>query len=206
MFKYSVGSLILVNLVPILGVLFLGWNAAAIVALYWFENVVVGFFNVLKMARAEGPTRRFRMRVNGKPRNTQPKAFLIPFFMVHFGMFTFGHGVFVFSLFAKEMPPIGTFFWGALALFISHGVSFFTHFIRNEEYKRISAGELFFQPYKRIVIMHLTIIFGAWLAVSVGLPAMVLVLLVILKIIVDAWAHKKEHKKFSRTPAPNPAA
>jgi hypothetical protein len=41
--------LIAVNLIPLGGVLVLGWTAFDVVFLFWMENVVIGAFNVLKM-------------------------------------------------------------------------------------------------------------------------------------------------------------
>jgi hypothetical protein len=48
-FKASAVTLIVANLVPLIGVLFWDWDAFEIVALYWTENVVIGLINVLKM-------------------------------------------------------------------------------------------------------------------------------------------------------------
>ncbi|NIA27398.1 MAG: hypothetical protein GWP02_05020 [Desulfobulbaceae bacterium] len=41
--------LILANLVPLAGVLFLGWRVFDVIILYWAENVVIGVINVLRM-------------------------------------------------------------------------------------------------------------------------------------------------------------
>ena len=49
-FKPSAWALIAANVLPLLGVLFWDWDAFAIVALYWVENVVIG---VLCHIRAE---------------------------------------------------------------------------------------------------------------------------------------------------------
>ena len=41
---------ILTSLLPIVGVLFFGWDAFTIVLLYWFENGIIGLFNTLRIA------------------------------------------------------------------------------------------------------------------------------------------------------------
>jgi hypothetical protein len=41
--------LILVNTIPMFGAMFWGWSLLEIVALYWFENLIIGAINVLKM-------------------------------------------------------------------------------------------------------------------------------------------------------------
>jgi hypothetical protein len=45
--------LILANLMPLAGVLVLGWEVGSLLWAYWLESAVVGFFNILKMAQAE---------------------------------------------------------------------------------------------------------------------------------------------------------
>lgn len=189
MFRISIGSLILSNLIPLIGVMFFGWSVATILILYWSENVIIGFYNVIKMALAKGEARR---------QQTNQRFFLIGFFIVHFGIFTFGHAAFVFSFLGTENPSFNSLLPALLPLFISHGVSMFVHFIKNGEYRRVSFETLFFQPYKRVVIMHLTIIFGAWISLALNLPSMVLVVLIFLKISVDIFFHRKEHTRFMK--------
>jgi hypothetical protein len=45
--------------------------------------------------------------------------------------------------------------------------------------------------------MHLTIILGAWTSTALELPEASLFILIGLKIIMDLFSPKKEHKKFS---------
>jgi hypothetical protein len=178
-------------------VFFLGWSLSAIMILYWSENVLIGFYNILKMALARGKLKQGKYSLNKKPVKESQRIYLIGFFTVHFGLFTLGHAAFVFSFFGKETPSFKTLFPAVFSLFISHGISFFSNFIQNGEYKRVAFPDLFFQPYKRVVLMHLTIIFGAWMALMFESPPMVLVILITLKIILDIYAHRKEHKKFA---------
>ncbi len=195
MLPLSLISLIVLNLVPLLGVLFLGWNLSAVLFLYWSENVVIGLFNVLKMALAQGEVKGSRMTVNRRPVQAAHRAFLIGFFAVHFGFFTFGHGAFVFVIFGKNLPALPLLLPGILSLFVSHGISFVTNFIGKEEYKRVAFPDLMLQPYKRIFIMHLTVILGAGAAAAMEQPVIALVVLIGLKILVDIFSHINEHKK-----------
>jgi hypothetical protein len=189
MLRISIVSLFLSNLIPLIGVLFFGWSVSTILILYWSENVIIGFYNIIKMAMAKG---------KAKGPKAYERIFLIGFFAVHFGIFTFGHAAFVFSFFGTNNPSFNSLLPALLPLFISHGISMFVHFIKNKEYERVSFDNLFFQPYKRVVIMHLTIIFGAWVATAFHLPSLVLVVLIFLKITVDIFFHKKEHTRFSK--------
>jgi len=95
----AVAALILANLVPLIGVLFFGWSVWNILIVYWLENGVVGFFNVLKILRAEGPvdpTSTWRM--NGRPMNVVGRGAIAGFFILHYGIFWFVHGVFVLTM------------------------------------------------------------------------------------------------------------
>ena len=46
-----------VNLVPLVGVLFLGWNVYTLLVLYWAENGIVGALNVAQDPACGGPAR-----------------------------------------------------------------------------------------------------------------------------------------------------
>lgn len=209
--KLPLISLIAVNALPVFGVLFLGWEVFAVLLLYWAENVVLGFYNVLRMALAPVSS----------PAEHIGKFFIIPFFTVHYGLFTAVHGIFVFAIFGRghvmhvgrpTLPcfcgplqmlvgAIATVLCSAravtlmfLALFISHGVSFVQNYLIKGERHRVNPGMLMIQPYKRIVILHVTIIFGGGLTMLLGSPIPILILLIALKTAVDVVLHKAEHK------------
>ncbi|MFA4817798.1 MAG: DUF6498-containing protein [Parcubacteria group bacterium] len=188
--------LIVVNFIPLVGVLFFGWSLFAILFLYWLENWVVGLFNVFRMAKAQGTTVRTNTEINNVLANKYSKVTLIPFFILHYGMFTLIHGVFVFAVFGPPDIPFWSMITAGASLFVSHTVSYFSNFIGKGEYKNISPDALFGQPYKRIVIMHLTILAGGFLVKGLGAPIMALVVMIILKTAIDLFSHFKEHEKF----------
>jgi hypothetical protein len=196
----SAVALIAANLIPLYGVFALGWEVFPLVLLFWLENVVVGGFNVLRILFARP----------SDPLGWIGKAFLIPFFTFHYGMFTFVHGVFVFALFGGAQGsgsfPLTTanvlnalaryhLIWAALALVASHGFSFVTNYLGRGEYRTASPQALMGQPYARVVVLHLAIIGGGFLLMSLGSPTPGLVLLVLLKIAFDLGAHAREHGK-----------
>jgi hypothetical protein len=223
---YQVGSsygavvaLILANLVPLAGVLFFGWDVWGILIIYWLENGIYGVFNVMKMRRAEGPedgsptaTRATRQRldsltINGRPASGSDKAALIPFFIVHYGMFWVVHGIFVLTFpafaisgaagepdFGSTLDPLVILF-ALICLSISHGVSYRFNYVGRGEYLRTTAANQMFAPYGRLVILHVTIIFGAILISMTGAPASAIVVLVLLKIALDVGLHLAEHRE-----------
>jgi len=189
----------LANALPIAGVLLLGWKVFPLVLLYWLENVVVGGFNVGKLLLARPQ----------EPAYSVGKLFLIPFFIFHFGMFTLVHGVFVFALFgAKSLPRFDSLAelpaairayhlgWGVLALVVSHGLSFYWNYFENGEYRRASLPILMMQPYARLVVLHLAVLFGGWIVLTLGSPLLALLVLVALKTAADVRAHQAERHTF----------
>ena len=204
----SLFILLLANAFPVAGVLFLGWTVFPLVLLYWLENVVVGGFNVAKMLLAQPR----------QPVYWLGKAFLIPFFIVHFGGFTYIHGVLVVAFFGPKGPDpfnlIPTVIsairanqlgWGVASLVASHGFSFYRNYLKNGEYQRASLNALMGQPYSRVIVLHLTMLFGGWIVMLLGSPLPALVLLVVIKTAADLRAHTAERRKFAPVTVPTDA-
>lgn len=210
----SVAALIVANLVPLAGVLLFGWDAAVIVLLYWTENLVIGFYTVLKMALA---------RVDS-PAGHLGKLFAIPFFCLHFGGFCAVHGFFLLVFFKVggqigSLLPHGTWLgplvfiqllisvvvrlwqsgppgmeWPVLGLFVSHGISFVQNYLLGREYASMTGQSLMMQPYGRIVLLHVAIIAGGMPVMLLGSPVPLLCILIVLKIGMDMWLHARSHR------------
>jgi uncharacterized protein DUF6498 len=221
----AVAALLVANAIPLLGVLFLGWNVWTILTIYWLENGVVGVFNVLKMARAEGPVlggvAAGSLTRNGLPIPGSAKAVLIPFFIVHYGLFWLVHGVFILTLpmftglagggtlafdpetgapvVASGTQAITSDPWAVaiviIGLFISHGISYRSNYIGRGEYLRTSAARQMAAPYGRLFILHITIILGGIAIVITGAPASAVLVLVVLKTALDLGLHLAEHRE-----------
>lgn len=200
----SAWVLILANVVPVWGVLFLDWAVFPLMLLFWLENVVVGVLNVARMLLVD-PT-----DVAG----WVAKLFMVPFFCAHYGMFTGIHGMFVFTLFGGDdfanvgdpgetiaaavsvmvQAPLGIAF---LALAVSHLFSFAFNYVLRGEYRSTALGELMGKPYGRVVVLHLVIIFAGFAVMALDSPVWALLLLVALKIGLDVKAHLREHRSFA---------
>jgi len=196
--------LLVANALPIAGVLVLGWSVFPLVLLYWLENVIVGGFNVAKLLLAQPR----------EPAYWAGKLFLIPFFVVHFGGFTFVHGVLVLALFGPKgtqafdllgtVPPAiraNHLGWGVVTLLVSHGLSFYWNYLKNGEYQRASLNMLMGQPYGRVLVLHFTVLFGGWIVMAFGSPLLALVLLAVIKTAADVHAHTAERRKFAALPS-----
>jgi hypothetical protein len=207
--------LVISNLLPLIGVIWWGWNAYLLVLLFWCENVVVGVFNILRMVTANG----------GGLGGQLSKVFLIPFFTFHYGMFTFVHGIFVVAMFSggfgtgtsgatSSLPASagpGSLLavvteairshhlgWPLLALVLSHGFSFATNYIGSGEYRRITAPELMGRPYGRIIALHVTILIGGFLALATNSHWAAMAILVAMKIAMDLKAHLAERRLLAK--------
>lgn len=198
-------SLVIANMIPLVGVVFWGWDLWTILALYWAENGIIGIFNVAKILRAEGDP---ALPVGGASGSVQPllgcgRFAMAGFFLVHYGLFWLGHGVFVLYVLpafgGRGVPFDGIaadrnlVLYGAIGLAISHGISFWFNYIGRGEYRRASSARLVGAPYARVVVLHLTIILGAFVSVFLGSPVGALIVLVLLKTGLDLALHRREH-------------
>jgi len=188
----AVLALLAFNLIPIFGVVQLGWDAGTIVLLYWLENVVIGVLNLPRLfmsRRDDSLTDRI---------STGGAIYLCVFFSVHYGMFCLGHYLFLADSF--NLPPLGdsllqTGILISLAgLAISHMISLVVNFFGKQEYLKRSANLQMFMPYTRIIILHVVVLIGGIGAQATGNGWPLLLLLVVIKTAVDLAAHVAEHR------------
>lgn len=220
-------ALVAANAVPLAGVLFFGWSLWTILVIYWLENGIIGFWNLprIVLARGSGPaTGLFPM-----PAYSRIGAAI--FFLFHYGIFWFVHGVFVFALPAfaglaqpattggplpgviigPQGPGFGPFdspvaaagpfgsidgtsvAIAGLALFLSHGYSFFASYLAGREYLRASPAGQMGAPYGRVVILHMTILLGAFGIAFLGAPIAALAVFVVLKTAFDLGLQLRAH-------------
>ena len=90
--------------------------------------------------------------------------------------------------------------WGLLSLIASHGFSFYWNYVKNGEYQRASLQALMGQPYGRVMVLHLTVLFGGWIVMLLGSPVGALLVLVALKTAADWRGHRAERRKFAALP------
>jgi hypothetical protein len=150
------------------------------------------------------------------------------FFLIHYGIFWLVHGVFVWTLpmFLAPRPELGpdgfpglgatslpavaaaasvdgsAVFWGAIGLAVSHGLSFVVNDLGRGEYRKVSAAQQAGRPYGRLVILHMAILLGAIVSLTIGSPIGALLVLVVLKTAIDLALHRREHARLSGAPAP----
>ncbi|WP_424007827.1 DUF6498-containing protein [Haloferax denitrificans] len=218
----ALAALVVANLVPLVGVVWFDWSLKALLVAYWLESGVVGLLNVPKILAASGrgdDGSSINATVNGRqvdlspPDDPRDGFHLYPsnvpiagFFAIHYGIFWVVHGVFVWSFDTFAVGdvgavggvggvPLGAVFLAAGATLLSHGGSFAVNFVGREEYRSVSPGAQMSEPYRRVIVLHLTIILGAFLVAASGAPAAALVVMVVVKTALDAGAHLREHTR-----------
>lgn len=211
--------LIIVNLIPLYGVWFEGWNASQMFLVYCLETIIIGIVNVLKMACVTFFVRKKDTWQNGSSSTMLSGWFFIFFFIMHYGFFVFVQTQIFFSV--SGLVPGGSFLSsyskipallgdnGKLMLLIF--IAYYTFqnvfdFFLSGNYKTISLGRLMFEPYIRIFVQQFVVIIGS-MFLSFGAGKIFILLFIIIKIFFElsvnynrllAIAEKREKLKVER--------
>lgn len=196
----AIAGAVLFNLAPIIGVLFWGWSAFALIFIYWLENVVVGVRTALSML-ASG-AQAGAVGVAGT-------LAIVGFFCVHYGLFCLVHGFFVIAMFSDGLEiaspwnvpeVIRTVFAASPNLALGFAsicawqVVQLALFLARGEARRTNPLALMGAPYPRMIVLHIAIIFGGGLVMMFGEPVWGLTLLALLKMAFDIHGARNEGK------------
>ena len=200
------------------GVLVLDWSPAAVMGLFWLENVIHGCFHALRMQALSGRMVDDKLEraleqaghLDPVERERQLEAasgcmhhVSIPFFMLHYGGFCAGHLLFVALLFPDWATSFATL--GGLAaitmMLLNHG-QVTLQFRRRPELKKLPRMLYMFAAYDRVFVLHLALMAGGVL-VLFGAAKPAVLLLIALKLWSDMrggfsligqvrrWAHAR---------------
>ena len=192
---------LLVNAVPVYGVLVGGWSAATILVLYWIENLLTAVATCLRIAVHRSWTRKrghyhggqLGVTVSGK--SARPIRTFLGEYATAAVIFTLAHGVFVVALpliLASNHP--GDPRWqvslsqlrvgvAAVASFLGLGLVADLPTLPTWSFARIRAYAQ--ARLGRVLILHLTIIFGMFAIAFTESPFGFLYVLVGLKTLTD---------------------
>ncbi|MFM9862628.1 MAG: DUF6498-containing protein [Micropepsaceae bacterium] len=168
-----------VNAIPLAGVIWLGWSVFEVLLLYWFENVAIGVAHAARLAIAT--------RTNNVSDGWQTTTF----FAMHYGIFTFVHGVFVLVYFGIVSGGLAGFSGGLLLPVVSilawQAVQLWLDAAYSEGFKGRAPAEMMFEPYPRVFALHIAVILGGFLIGEMGSPVWALVALVVVKTLSDLF-------------------
>jgi hypothetical protein len=209
--------LIAADAIPIFGVLYLGWDVFVLLMLYWMETAIIGAWTIARIAAAP-PGSMGPLLVNGRPTNSSGAmaGFFVVHSGMFMGVhMVFLWSIFSGAWARKIHGPldfftkmvIGEDLWiPLLVLFVARGLAFLFHALKPEMIQAIERslhlptsikapaaagadfGSIIGGFYSRIVLMHVTIIFSAFLAVVLGSIAP-LIIMVGLKTMADVVLH-----------------
>jgi hypothetical protein len=190
-------SLLVLNALPLIGVIAWDWQSFDLIFLYWLENLIIGAFTLLRML----------IRPYRHAADFVVALFFAPFFTFHYGMFCLAHGSFVFALFGPEDFAMQSFAgallqirptlegnhlgWAALSLLLLQLVDW------GRDVRRHGLGfdgikTLMLAPYRRIIVLHVAILGSGFVLAALDEPVLGLAILVLLKIAFDVYHWKED--------------
>jgi len=185
-------GLIAANLVPIVCVGLFRWDVTQLMLCYWAENVVIGLFNMAKMAAAG---------VAGKGLGLLSAAVSIPLFAVHYGLFCLGHGFLILVMSAMaarggQTPIPLSDLWAMImnlpvgfglsvgSMVLSHGRDF-ANWLGQGQARATTPSDQMFEPYGRIGVLQLALMGGMGLMLIVHQSTGAVLLLGIGKLVLE---------------------
>ncbi len=182
---------ILVNLIPVGGVVLMDWDAGQILFFYWFENVIIGLVTAPKVFAA-----RNYVRDEYSPKQNHAVG-MGCFFMLHYGGFCLVHGVFTLILavsFIADDPALSgvvdppfdaTFLWGLAFLLGLHVFALVRDWWLPRAWRTASPTLEMFRPYGRIFVLHITVMGGAWAMQEYSAPEWTILILCLGKAVLE---------------------
>jgi len=197
---------IAVDLTPVVFVLMFGWGAAPLVLLYWAENIIIG---VATFARIILSGLKSWGLIGGAG-----SLFLAAFFTFHYGLFCYGHGVFVFAFApGMEFSPPAPGLDGVIRMMqaaidyapgmaialglisIYQAIAIAIDYSPTSQRETPSAIAEMFSPYGRIVVLHIAIFAGAFAMAALGDPMIGVLALILLRaafsVVGRSWRDQK---------------
>ena len=212
----SLWFLLLSNLITIFLAISQGWNLLAVMWIYWFQSIIIGFFNFIRIFQLKEFSiiglkigdqlinlDNFRTHF---PVMRTSKMFFAFFFLFHYGGFHLVYLAFLLTGVPFDLHESGVNFevgafsgllghemklilLAALIFFINHLFSYIYN--KPRDTKKQNIGELMLYPYARVIPMHFTIILGSALGSA-------LIFFLLLKTFADCAMHITEHKIFRK--------
>ena len=193
--KTSTWMIVFSNVIVIFFAIVDNLSAFEVLWIYWFQSVIIGVFNFIKIiSLKEFTTTGLRRGASELPPTNAAKISTAIFFLIHYGFFHFVYAMFLggFSGITGSSPSNSQ----GNYLLITSFIFFISYLIEYIQSTRTLQGEIpnlgviMFAPYFRIIPMHFTIIFGGFVSVlgsfiSMNLDLLIIVLFVGIKTFIE---------------------
>jgi hypothetical protein len=188
-----------INSIPMVGVIFFGWNVLSIVELYWIESIFIGLFNFLRLARWNA--------------EKAPRWALI--FLLHYSIFIVVMAVLLKEAYPDFLKRVGDSQWypfsvqsiqkwlvGIPGSYLGVFLGYATSYIRETRTGASKNADTYLRTtglaYVRIFVMQLTCMLGVGIAHISGVPAFALVCIISIKTLMDVLVSKKRRRDVDR--------
>lgn len=190
----SAATLIFSNLLVIVLALTQNWDVSTLLWVYWIQSIIIGFFQFFRILSLKNfSVENFTINHQSASPTSSTKLFSAFFFAFHYGFFHFIYAIFLYNFFQNSSAlNFQNLLLGSVIFFANHLFSFIQNRVQDEKLKP-NIGTLMFQPYLRIIPMHLVLILGMILGNQGKL-----IFFLILKTLADLIAHIIKHKHLQK--------
>jgi hypothetical protein len=203
-------SLVAANLITIILAVLGNWDLATVMFIYWAQSIIIGFFTVMTILLVNVPPPATGQEPHeqrpGGPRTVYirnpwaARCILVGIFALPYGVFHWAYYSFI-----VDSGLFGTVPFSDTGLWISCGMFFANHFYSYIAYNHrwhqgaMNIVEQISLPFRRIIPMHMTIVFGGILllilqVIGIQSTLPVLVLFLVIKTLSDVAAHIDKHQ------------
>ncbi len=172
------------NLIPLAGVTWFGWRALDLLAMYWFENLVVMAFTLCSVA-----VLRMRGAAQTAPREVSD-------FCAFYGILGLISGVFLFFAAPLFFGVPHDFWWqphmvwGVVGLSVSHAVAFAEDILVRRKSRPMTPSAVVNRAMTRIPPFVFGVVVGMMGLAAFGSPLAGFVVLVVLKTAFEISIHR----------------
>lgn len=202
-------TLIIANIIPIIGVIYWNWDIFPVVYIYFLETIVICLFGFFKIILAQGIdytieqgfishillSQFFPRLHSGSSKGSVLISYFICIIFYIGLLFLLCLIVLTPSDFAKSWEP--SYFIALISLLISHSISFWQNYIKNQEYVYAVPYTQMTQPFDRVMVMILVFSITAFTIYRIEVSVLTILSLIIVKIIFDIIYHYQEHARFN---------
>ena len=204
-------QLLLMNLVPLAGVIGLGWDPVLLFIFYALETLVAGLFNLPKLYLSAQQHPKATIPAQGGQRHYSAIGLML-FFTFHYGFFVFVQLTIFFGILTMsnyDIPGVtlvDSFFSAPVNIARLAGqemaivlgfmgftylMSFISDYVIGHKARETTPAAQMFEPYPRIFVQQFVVILAGWIMVIQFHNLPFLILFVIVKTVVDYFMLRK---------------